>query len=343
MEPTPWKGNEAREQGDGLVMPRECSISAEHLREARLQWLKAPPMTERVLRQWWGNVRMRWNCHSTAIEGSSLSYRDTLDILVRDRTPNSGHKNLLDVDQIRGHNESARMLAGMYNRLHRVDVPDLHAVHKAMLVRPYLAYNSMGQPMGCVHLGLFKTRFNAIRTLYDLVEFQPPAAVPQLVSDLLAHMNQRIDILAHDPHALDPAWALASLHWDFIAIHPYDDGNGRMVRWLVNWMCVNMGYPPLVITVNQRDAYFETLAGMEPGNIPADEATVRPLRDFLAVCLSESLEFATAVAEGRTDPTWNNEDADPRRSKRESSVYPVDATVPWLRSQDQPDNTVLKD
>ena len=341
--PTSWDGGEHQQLDGEFGQPREGVVGADQLREARQQWHEAPQMTERVLRQWWGNVRMRWNCHSTAIEGSRLSYRDTLDILVRDRTPNGGHKNLLDVDQIRGHNESARMLVAMYNRRHRVDIPDLHAVHKAMLVRPYLAYNTMGQPMGHVHLGRFKTRFNAIRTLDGLVEFQPPAMVPQLVPDLLARMNQRIGILAHDPHALDPAWALASLHWDFIAIHPYDDGNGRMVRWLVNWMCVNMGYPPLVITVDQRDDYFETLVGMEPGNIPVDAATVRPLRDFLASCLFESLEFATAVAEGRTDPTWDNEDADPRRSHRESSVYPADATVPWLRSQDQSDNTVLKD
>ena len=62
--------------------PREHPVSAEQLRELRQRWHDAPPMTERVLRQWWGNVRMRWNCHSTAIEGSSLSYGDTLDILV---------------------------------------------------------------------------------------------------------------------------------------------------------------------------------------------------------------------------------------------------------------------
>ena len=52
------------------------------------------------------------------------------------------------------------------------------------------------------------------------------------------------------------ATELAALHWDFIAIHPYDDGNGRLARWLVNWMCVNAGYPPLVITLEQRDDFL---------------------------------------------------------------------------------------
>ena len=329
-------------RGSEAPRPREHPISAEQLRELRQRWHNAPPMTERVLRQWWGNVRMRWNCHSTAIEGSSLSYRDTLDILVYGRTPNSGNTDLLEVDQIRGHDESARMLAAMYNRRHRVDIPDLHAVHRAMLVRPYPAHNALGQPMGDVSLGRFKTRFNAIRTQGGLVEFQPPAAVPLLMPELLERMNQRIDILAQDAQALDPAWALASLHWDFIAIHPYDDGNGRMARWLVNWMCVNTGYPPLVITLEQRDDYFRTLSGMQTGNVPAEEAAVRPLRNFLATCLAESLDFATAVAEGCTDPTWNNADANPQRPDWDANTYPLDATVPWLRAQDQPDDTVLK-
>lgn len=78
--------------------------------------------------------------------------------------------------------------------------------------------------------------------------------------------------------------------------------------------CVNTGYPPLVITLEQRDGYFGTLAGMQTGSLPAVEAAVRPLQKFLAACLAESLDFATAAAEGRTDPTWNNADANLQRS-----------------------------
>ena len=316
----------------------EPPVDAERLRAGRLRWHEAPALSERVLRQWWGNVRMRWNCHSNAIEGGSLSYADTLAVLSHGRTPANGWTRLLDVDQMRGHNESVQTLARLLNRGHVLRIDDLHAAHDTMLVRPYPAYNALGQVVGWVALGRFKTRPNSIRSDDRLqeTEFQPPDAVPRLMPELLERMNQRIDILAHDPAALDPAWALASLHWAFIAIHPYDDGNGRMARWLVNWMSMNAGYPPPVITLDQRDAYFRTLSAMQPLDLPADEATVRPLRDFLAARLDEALAFATAVAEGRTDPTWDNEDADPRRPYRESSVFPVDATVPWIRTRDRP-------
>ncbi len=72
--------------------------------------------------------------------------------------------------------------------------------------------------MGSVSLGRFKTRFHAIHTPGGLVEFQLPAAIPLLMPELLERMNQCIDIPAQDTQALDPARALASLHWNFIAI-----------------------------------------------------------------------------------------------------------------------------
>ena len=316
------------------MRPPASTVDAERLREGHRRWHEAPSMTDRVLRQWWGNVRMRWNCHSNAIEGGSLSYADTLDVLVHELTPARGRTKLLDVDQMRGHNEAVRMLARMRNRRHRLDIGDLHTMHRHMLVRSYAARNTAGQPSGQVALGRFKQMPNALHSARRLVVFQPPEAVPPLMDQLLERMNQRIDILAHEPEALDPAWAIASLHWDFIAIHPYDDGNGRLARWLVNWLCMNIGYPPLVVTLAQRADYFATLAGMEPLAVPAREAAVRPLRDFLAARLDEALAFATAVAEGRTDPTWDNADADPKRPNRKSSVHPADDTVPWLRARD---------
>ena len=66
-----------------------------------------------------------------------------------------------------------------------------------------------------------------------------------------------------------------------------------------------------------------------------------PLRNFLAACLAERTSLR-ALAEGRTDPTWNNADANLQRLDWDPNTYPLDATVPWLRTQDQPDDTVLK-
>ena len=39
--------------------------------------------------------------------------------------------------------------------------------------------------------------------------------------------------------------ALAKVHADFLLIHPYREGNGRMARWLTDLMCLQAGLPQL--------------------------------------------------------------------------------------------------
>ncbi len=324
--------------------PEADAITPEQLWTARTVWQEAPAMSDRVLRQWWGNVRMRWNCHSTAIEGSRLSYRDTLDVLVHEQAP-AGRPPLLDIDQIRGHNAAAQQLAHWINQGHVVQLADLHDLHRTLLVRPYPARNLRGDPTGrMVRLGLFKASPNALVSHGTIVEFAPPEQVPYLMQAWWERMTQRMDIMRQDPEALDPAWVLASTHWDFIAIHPYDDGNGRLARWITNYMSMVMGYPPLVITLAQQEAYFACFHGRTQREIPGTPEECRPLRDFLAACVQNSVAFGCAVARGETDPSWHNAQAALNRPVPEGAPYPAETLVPYLRPQDRragPDGTAL--
>ena len=301
-------------------------------------------MSDRLLRQWWGNVRMRWNCHSTAIEGSRLSYQDTLDVLVYTQAP-AGQPPLLDIDQIRGHDAATQQLAQMLNERRGLTLADLHEIHRAMLVRPYPARNLRGDPVGAmVRVGAFKAAPNVLVSRGTIVEFAPPAQVPMPMSAWWDRLTQRVDILRQDPMALDPAGVLASTHWDFVAIHPYDDGNGRLARWITNYMAMSMGYPPLVITLEQKEAYFACFRGRTDWGRPATPSDYQPLREFQALCMQTSLEFACAVAHGTTDPSWHNAQAELDRAILPGVPYPADVRVPYLRPQDRrahPDGTAL--
>ena len=48
-------------------------------------------------------------------------------------------------------------------------------------------------------------------------------------------------------------------HWLFGHIHPYQDGNGRVARFVMNAMLASGGYPWTVIRVEDRDAYLNAL------------------------------------------------------------------------------------
>ncbi len=346
---SPYDSSSGPDGNGGDYLPPELPVadpapSPIKLWQERDQWFAAPAMSERVHRQWWANVRLRWDCHSTAIEGSQLSYQDTVTILVHGRSPDQPGK-LLDIDQIRGHDAGTHRLAAMVNKSHFLTLEDLHEIQRMMLVRSYPATDLQGRRSPhYVALGVYKRHTNALHAGTHLVEFATPQSVPSLMQAWLTRLHQRLNIVRQDRTVLDPAGVLAASHWDFIAIHPYDDGNGRVARWVTNYMAMAMGVPPLVITLDQKEAYFDALAGMDPLHIPAPAAAFRSLRDFFAHSMADSLRFACAVARGQSDPTWANTDASPARpASLAPSVYPSDSLVPLLRPQDRsrgPDGSV---
>ncbi|SDX98739.1 Fic/DOC family protein [Evansella caseinilytica] len=58
---------------------------------------------------------------------------------------------------------------------------------------------------------------------------------------------------------LHPVTRGAMLHAIFVGIHPFIDGSGRTARLLLNLELMKNGFPPIVIKVENRIAYYETL------------------------------------------------------------------------------------
>lgn len=57
-------------------------------------------------------------------------------------------------------------------------------------------------------------------------------------------------------------------HYFFVAIHPYNDGNGRTARLLMNYTLLSAGYSWITIRADQRSEYFGALnEGTVDGNI----------------------------------------------------------------------------
>ena len=49
------------------------------------------------------------------------------------------------------------------------------------------------------------------------------------------------------------------VHNEFEHIHPYQDGNGRVGRLLLNWVLLQHSYPPINILLKDRKEYYRTL------------------------------------------------------------------------------------
>lgn len=62
--------------------------------------------------------------------------------------------------------------------------------------------------------------------------------------------------ISRSRHEKRPSY-IKELHVDFESIHPFEDGNGRTGRMLMNWQRVRAGLEPLLIKADKRQDYYE--------------------------------------------------------------------------------------
>ncbi len=93
------------------------------------------------------------------------------------------------------------------------------------------------------------------------------------------------------------------LHHEFVAIHPFDDGNGRTTRILMNFALMRN----VVVPVDDRNDYYQSLES-------ADKGDYRPLVIFLGKNLLNSLDLILTTARGEDigGSKWDTFDDDPR-------------------------------
>lgn len=76
------------------------------------------------------------------------------------------------------------------------------------------------------------------------------------IQELMSDMIEEYKKVWSDLH---PVISASLLHGEFVKIHPFVDGNGRVARLLLNFELMRNGYPPIVIKKEQRLEYYEAL------------------------------------------------------------------------------------
>ena len=106
--------------------------------------------------------------------------------------------------------------------------------------------------------------------------------VPRAVDDMLQKLHSMGD-------STDTLYVAAWLHFQFVQIHPFADGNGRVGRLLMNTFLLQRGYPLVCVHPNVREFYYTSLQvarRIENGALALPAGTSSP-SDFLKRILSE--------------------------------------------------------
>ncbi len=239
--------------------------------------------------------RLDWNFNSNAIEGNTLNYGETVAFLMHGITAKG--KPFKDYLDIKGHNESIDYLLDIIRKKDELTEKDIRSIHKLLLGDPYTvkAQTESGFPTTKVITpGQYKTTPNHVETSTGQIHYYVnPEDTPIRMQELMDSYRSNKE----NPE-IHPIVLAAYFHHQFVAIHPFDDGNGRMTRLLMNLIIMQEHYPPVVVKNDERNEYYLALS-------QADTGEYETFVDFIATKTIASLELYLKGARGESleEPT----------------------------------------
>ncbi len=239
------------------------------------------PISKEIEDKVFQKLKLDWNYNSNAIEGNKLNYGETVAFLMHGITAKG--KTLKDHLDIKGHNEAINFLLSLVKEDRDISESDIRGLHKMILVEEYdsNAKTLDGQQTNKrVKLGVYKTTPNSVETRTgEMHYYASPEETPALMTDLMTWYNT--NKVNKEIHPL----VLASLfHFKFVAIHPFDDGNGRLARILMNLILLRNNLPVVVVKNEDKQNYYGVLA-------QADSNQFIPLIEYMSDLLQHSLNI----------------------------------------------------
>lgn len=173
--------------------------------------------------------------HSNAIEGNTLTYAETYAILYNDNSFKIEGKEPREIYEAINHKKALELVFKNLQDNEEFDERFIKKINET------------------INRDIKDTEgYRTVQVFIQGSEYIPPE--PEKIPNL---MNYYVYNYNHDEQ--DIFNKIAKYHIEFERIHPFEDGNGRTGRLLINYELLKHNLQPVVIAKEDRIKYFEFL------------------------------------------------------------------------------------
>ena len=173
--------------------------------------------------------------HSNGIEGNTLTYAETYAILYNDNSFKIQSKEPREIYEAINHKKALEVVFGNLKEQGDFDERFIKKLNE-------IINKDIKDTDG----------YRKVQVFINGTEYIPPA--PEKIPNL---MNYYVYNYNHDEQ--DIFYKIAKYHIEFERIHPFEDGNGRTGRLLLNYELIKNNIHPIVISKEDRVEYFNFL------------------------------------------------------------------------------------
>ena len=230
---------EGLKKSEYSYLGEEDAETLQDLKEGYKEWLRKNP--ESLKNKLYDDFVIRFTYHSNAIEGNRLTLRQTA-LILKDKVLPSGVRASDYHEAVNG-KECLEFLKEYKGELNNRLLEKVNGI---------LTKNT-----GVVYGG--RIRF------FD-VKIEVSKHVPPPNEEVKKHLLNMYKWYSANKQKLHPFELATMIHAKLTWIHPFEDGNGRTSRTIMNWILMKNGYPMFFIPFEKREEYYMTLEEADKEN-----------------------------------------------------------------------------
>ena len=231
------------------------------LDELKLKLDSFRPLNPYIVKNLHEDLVLRWTYHSNAIEGNTLTLKETKVAL---EGITIGGKTLREHFEAINHKDAILFMEDLAQKEDKLSEYSIKQIHSLILK------NIDDENKG---------KYRTTNVIISGAEHKPPQSfeVQSKMQEFIKKYNENIT-------KLHPIELASFVHIEFVKIHPFIDGNGRTSRLLMNLELIKAGFPPVVIELEDRLEYYKAL------DIANNENDYKPFLELMKKVIEKSFE-----------------------------------------------------